>query len=110
MKHDKINLIVRNATLADVPVLVALSQRVYGSSAMNEEMALGQISNFPEGQFVAVYNNEIVGHCATFIISGALALKPHDWRQITGNGFAARGSLNKITVQMKHGEIQHLQA
>lgn len=88
---EKIKLIVRQARHTDVPAIVDLSIKTYGlSEAMNEQMILGQLSNFPEGQFVAEYNGEVVGHCATFIISGKIALKPHNWDQITGFGFASR--------------------
>ncbi|MBI1273223.1 MAG: GNAT family N-acetyltransferase [Alphaproteobacteria bacterium] len=90
MDAKKINLVVRQATFRDVPGMVALSQKVYGSNASLEEEMIGHISIFPEGQFIAEYNGEIVGHCATFIISGDLALQPHTWREITGHGFASR--------------------
>lgn len=90
MNHETINLIIRLATHKDIPAITQLSQQVYGESAMTEEMLGGQISVFPEGQFVATYNGEIVGHCATFIISGDIGLKPHNWREITGFGFASR--------------------
>lgn len=90
MAHEKINLDVRLAKHSDIPAIAALSKKVYGALSMTEEMLGGQISNFPEGQFVVTYNEAIVGHCATFIISGDIALKPHDWRQITGHGFASR--------------------
>jgi len=45
---------------------------------------------FPDGQFIATYEEKIVGYCATFMISGEIALNPHTWREITGDGFAAR--------------------
>lgn len=90
MPPTKINLIVRTATHKDIPAIATLSRKVYGEFSMTEEMLGGQISTFPEGQFVAVYNGEIVGHCATFIIAGEVGLKPHDWREITGHGFASR--------------------
>jgi len=32
----------------------------------------------------------VVGYCATFRISGEIALKPHTWVEITGNGYASR--------------------
>ncbi len=90
-KAEKIKLIVRVAQHSDIPAIVALSVKTYGlEQASNEEMILGQLSNFPEGQFVAEYNGEVVGHCATFIIAGEIALKPHTWQQITGLGYAAR--------------------
>ncbi|MGE0409710.1 MAG: GNAT family N-acetyltransferase, partial [Amphiplicatus sp.] len=87
----KPKLIIRNAAAKDAPALAALSRRVYGADfAYNEAMVRGQINNFPDGQFVAEYEGEIVGHCGTFIISGDIALKPHSWVEITGGGFASR--------------------
>src|SRR5690606_23058268 len=50
----------------------------------------GQIHHFPEGQFVAVLGERVVGYCATFRIAGEVALKPHTWTEITGNGYASR--------------------
>ena len=50
----------------------------------------GQINNFPEGQFVAVFEGAIVGYCASSRIDEAVALAPHDWATITGNGFGSR--------------------
>lgn len=90
MKHQKINLVVREATYDDISAIVALSKRIYGKDAMTQKELRGQLANFPEGQFVATYNDEVVGHCATFIISGELALQPHSWVQITGYGYASR--------------------
>ncbi|PTQ11698.1 carbon-nitrogen hydrolase [Sphingomonas oleivorans] len=53
-------------------------------------MVRGQINNFPEGQFVAVYDGKIVGYCASSRIDEAIALGPHDWDQISGKGFGSR--------------------
>lgn len=86
-----INLHIRHAKPKDIPAIVALSKKVYGSAnAFTEPMLSGQISTFPQGQFVADYNGQIVGHCATFTIDGSVALAPHSWKQITGHGFASR--------------------
>ncbi|HEX5961653.1 MAG TPA: bifunctional GNAT family N-acetyltransferase/carbon-nitrogen hydrolase family protein [Rhodanobacteraceae bacterium] len=84
-------LIVRQARLSDVPALVELTARVYtpewGHSA---EMLQSQQTHFPEGQFVAEYEGEVIGYCATFRIDEATALAPHTWMQITGSGMASR--------------------
>ncbi len=82
---------VRPARFEDIPQLVALTARVYtpewGHSA---EMLRGQITQFPEGQFVAEHGERIVGYCATFRVAGETALAPHTWTEITGGGFASR--------------------
>lgn len=87
----KAKLIIRNAQVDDAPAIAALSRVVYGDlNASTEGMVRGQINNFPEGQFVAEYEGEIAGHCATFIIDEEAALAPHTWVEITGGGFASR--------------------
>lgn len=87
----KSKLIVRLASLSDVPGIASLSQRSYDSPPWDyERAARSQINNFPEGQFVAELGGEIVGHCSTFVIGGAFALKPHSWKEITADGLASR--------------------
>ena len=94
-KADKPRLFVRNARMEDVPGIVALSRKIYkGEMATTAESVRGQINNFPEGQFVVELGDQIVGHAATFIIDGEIALKPHTWAEITGNGFASRHDPN----------------
>lgn len=88
-------LIVRTAHPDDVAGIAALSNRVYAPTpGHTRRMIRSQINNFAEGQFVAELNGEIVGHCATFIISGDIALKPHRWSDITGDGLASRHDPN----------------
>jgi hypothetical protein len=53
-------------------------------------MLRGQLQNFGEGMFVVEHAGRIIGYCATFIIDGAIALKPHTWVEITGGGYASR--------------------
>jgi predicted amidohydrolase/GNAT superfamily N-acetyltransferase len=94
-KAQKPRLSVRNARMDDVDGIVALSRKIYkGEMATTPETVRGQINNFPEGQFVAELGDQIVGHAATFIIDGSIALKPHSWAEITGNGFASRHDPN----------------
>lgn len=89
-KLEKSLLVIRNATYKDIPALVRLGCKVYGDNSYDSKMLRGQISMFPEGQFVAEYEEEVVGYCATFIIKGDIALQPHTWSEITGHGFASR--------------------
>ncbi len=93
LSDPKTRLQIRNATPADVPAICALSERVYAEAGMKGYSAgaiTGQINIFPEGQFVITVDDKIVGYCATFITRGEIALKPHTWVEITGNGYAAR--------------------
>lgn len=86
-------LTIRNAVISDIPAITDLSTRVYKGTGMygySEGAVTGQINNFPQGQFVILVNDKVVGYCATFRISEALALKSHNWAEITGNGFASR--------------------
>ncbi|MBI3434879.1 MAG: GNAT family N-acetyltransferase [Proteobacteria bacterium] len=87
-------LVVRNANTADVPAIHALIKKAYAtlgpSGQYSEAQLLGHQNHFRDGQFVAIYENTIVGYCATFRIGGDIALKPHDWVVVTGRGFASR--------------------
>ena len=87
----KDKLIIRLARLSDVPGIAEINEKSYDSPPWDYERATrSQINNFPEGQFVAEYGGEIVGHAATFVIDGEAALKPHSWDEITGGGLASR--------------------
>lgn len=84
---------IRNALLEDIPGIIELSARVYepaGITGYTEAVLLGQQNHFPEGQFVVLCKGRVIGYCGTFVISGDIALAPHTWAEITGNGFAAR--------------------
>ncbi|MBI1207689.1 MAG: GNAT family N-acetyltransferase [Azospirillum sp.] len=87
----KPRLIVRTCTLRDLDAIAALSIRVYGPDwASSSDMVRGQLTNYPDGQFLAEYEGRVVGYCATFRIREAVAFAPHTWLEITGSGFAAR--------------------
>ncbi len=89
--NKKSVLKVRAATLADVPRIYRLSERAFGEDlASSTGMIQGQISSFPEGQFVVEYDGEIVGYAASFRIDEATAMRQHTWNEITGNGYASR--------------------
>jgi predicted amidohydrolase/GNAT superfamily N-acetyltransferase len=87
-------LVIRNAVPADIGGIRAVMAKAYASlgahGIYSEAQLLGQMHQFPEGQFVAVYEGRIIGYCATFLISESLALRPHDWATITGRGYASR--------------------
>jgi predicted amidohydrolase/GNAT superfamily N-acetyltransferase len=90
-RNSPARLEVRQAVPADVPAIIGLIGRAYpGFGNYSPGQILGQINNFPEGQFVAVFEGEVVGYCASSRIAETIALAPHDWATITGNGFGSR--------------------
>jgi predicted amidohydrolase/GNAT superfamily N-acetyltransferase len=90
-------LMVRNANLMDVKAIAMLTSRAYSAMDMRgytESEIIGQINNFPQGQFVVTVDEKVVGYCATFRISGKIALRKHAWIEITGNGYASKHDPN----------------
>ncbi len=84
-------LLVRPATPNDVGEILSLIGDIYvGVDNYTPGMIRGQINNFPAGQFVAVWEGKVVGYCASSRIDEAVALAPHDWETISGNGFGSR--------------------
>ncbi|MCB2091031.1 MAG: GNAT family N-acetyltransferase [Alphaproteobacteria bacterium] len=84
-------LFVRLATLDDVNGIYELCRKVYRAKwSYSKKMIRSQIIHFPEGQFVAVFNDRVVGYAATFIIDRKTATSPHTWKEITGGGYASR--------------------
>jgi predicted amidohydrolase/ribosomal protein S18 acetylase RimI-like enzyme len=82
---------VRQAVATDVPGIVDLVDRAYERiSGYSRGMVRGQINNYPEGQFVALYEGKIAGYCATMRLDERLALAPHSWDEITNDGFGSR--------------------
>jgi hypothetical protein len=90
-KERNKKLEVRQATAKDVRGIVALVDRAYERiSGYSSGMIRGQINNYPEGQFVALYEGKIVGYCASMRLDERLALAPHSWDEITNDGFGSR--------------------
>ncbi|MEO6093230.1 MAG: GNAT family N-acetyltransferase [Novosphingobium sp.] len=88
MSASKAKLIIRPATRRDARAIAQLSAKVYGKvDAFTQAEVRGQINNFPEGQFVADYEGNIIGHCATMIVTEEQAFTPHNWEEITGGGY-----------------------
>ncbi|MEO6217431.1 MAG: carbon-nitrogen hydrolase, partial [Sphingomonas sp.] len=91
LRKSPATLTVRVAVPGDVSGILALISRAYpGIENYSAGQVSGQINNFPEGQFVAVLDGAIVGYCASSRIDEIVALAPHDWATITGNGFGSR--------------------
>ena len=78
MREASAKLATRNALLNEAQEISILSARVYPpEDAYTASQIFCQLNNFPEGGFVAEYENKIVGYCATSIIDEAWALRQH---------------------------------
>jgi len=83
-------LILRNAKKSDIAGIIACCKRVYPElSGYSRAEVSGQISNYPEGHFVAIYDGLIIGYCASILLPEKKVLSKHTWHQITGNGFGS---------------------
>ncbi|MGB3210994.1 MAG: GNAT family N-acetyltransferase [Desulforhopalus sp.] len=84
------SLIVRNATLADVPSIVGVAAKAYSrwssDQLANERNYQMQITAFPEGQFVAVKEDKVVGYCSSLIVQFDDDSPWYDHGEITGFG------------------------
>ncbi|MEM6488981.1 MAG: GNAT family N-acetyltransferase, partial [Pseudomonadota bacterium] len=82
---------VRRAVPADIPAILRLSdRRRAGQPALTGGQIRGQLSAFPDGQFVATEEGAVVGYAAACRAPAALALGDHTWQAVTGDGHAAR--------------------
>jgi predicted amidohydrolase/GNAT superfamily N-acetyltransferase len=82
---------VRVAKVGDVEGIIDLVERAYERiSGYSRGQVRGQINHFPEGQFVALYDGQIVGYCASMRLDEEVAFSVHDWEEITANGFGSR--------------------
>ncbi len=94
-KSNRAKLTVRNAGPSDIDALIDLSRRAYPSfEPYGAGMLMGQISNYPDGQFLVEYEGKVVGYAASFLIDESVAMAAHTWSEITGGGYAARHDPN----------------
>ncbi len=89
-RKQRAKLIIRNATTADIPAIDRVGDKVYPSFPAYPPGALrGQINTFPEGQFVAEYEGEVIGYCASLRVTEDMALTPHTYAEITGGQYGS---------------------
>ncbi len=82
---------IRQAKLKDVRAIGELVRRAYDDlPAYTQGEIRGQINNYAEGCFVALFDGTVVGYCASMRLDERVALSDHTWDEVTGNGFGSR--------------------
>ena len=64
LSTSKSRLTIRKAEINDIPAVVELTNRIYEETGMegySYGAIRGQLNNFPDGQFVAMVNEKVVG-------------------------------------------------
>jgi GNAT superfamily N-acetyltransferase len=78
---------VRNAKLPDLPELLAIDKEIWPEFPATEEMFRSRIETFPEGQFVAEADRNIVGSVFSQLVKYEdWADKDFTWNEITDYG------------------------
>ena len=78
---------IQNTRLQDIDALVRLQREVYPTiSAWDRDRVVHQIEIFPEGQFVAHYDDMLVGCSSSLVILWDEWADEHTWDQITAAG------------------------
>lgn len=81
---------VRQAEVSDIKGIISLIKKAYKDlEDYSKDIIRGQITNFPEGHFVATMNDEIVGYSASILLNEKVVLAPHTWKSITGGGYGS---------------------
>lgn len=78
---------IRQARLNDIPQLLEIDREIWPQFPATKEMFISRIETFPEGQFVAEIEGQIIGSVFTQIIDYKdWEEKNFSWNEITDNG------------------------
>lgn len=81
-------MIIRNMQVKDIPEIIGLQGKCFpGMDPWKKEHLESHLSIFPEGQFVAEYDGEIIGSCSSLIINFDEYDDRHTWADVTDNGY-----------------------
>lgn len=90
-KTEQVKLEVRLSSTKDIEAIIELVEKSYSgfSDSYTKGMIRGQITNYPEGNFVVTLNGKVVGYSASILLKEKDVLKPHTWASITGGGYGS---------------------
>jgi len=85
-KREKLKVKFRQATKVDVDGLVVLEKSVWGDGAANREQIESRINVFPQGNIIAIYDQQIVGYVSFQCVDNVAESPEFSWAEITDNG------------------------
>lgn len=89
-EKQKKKLTVRLASIKDASEILTLSKKVYKTiPPYTKAHIMGHLNSFPDGQFVATYNDKVIGYCASILCQEKQVLASHSWHEISGGGYAS---------------------
>lgn len=93
-KHQKQPpIVIRHMRRGDIPALDALQRASYPTLSellqWKPKHWESQLETFPDGQWVAETDGEVIGLCANLRVSYETATSQHTWKEITDNGMIA---------------------
>ncbi|HEY8040120.1 MAG TPA: GNAT family N-acetyltransferase [Polyangiaceae bacterium] len=92
LARKKPDLVVRAATLEDVPRLVEMNHAAYPELVQENVVwsapqLIGHLARFPEGQIVVELDGAVMGAISTFVVPpGRDPMAQHTWLEITDDG------------------------
>ncbi len=84
----EISMIVRQMEMSDIPEIIAMQEACFpGMDPWETEHLKSHLTVFPEGQFVAELDGQIIGSCSSLIVNFAEYDDRHTWDDISDNGY-----------------------
>jgi GNAT superfamily N-acetyltransferase len=80
------NISVRQAKIADLAELLTIDEKIWPEFRATKEMFQSRLEVFPEGQFVAVCCDQIVGSIYSQLVDYELLPKSFTWTEVTDKG------------------------
>lgn len=87
-KNSSQKITIRKMQKDDLEYINEILNQTYSSSSVYTSQILeSQISLFPAGQFVVIFNDKVVGFCMTMIVDKRYAEIAHTWKEVTDGGY-----------------------
>lgn len=81
-------MIIRNIEEKDIENIIDLQKHCFqGMEPWKREHLLSHLAHFPEGQFCAELDGEIIGSCSSLLVNFDEYDDRHTWRDITDEGY-----------------------